>query len=242
MKTFYFYLRFIASLIVRIPKMKKYEKVVASGKNNVDDKIWHSVYTWGCQRMKDTGANIRVYGLENLPDCKGILFVSNHQSNMDIPLLISQLPMSKGFIAKKELSKIPLLSNWMTLIHCLYMDRSDMKQSAKIIIEGIKNLKAGINMVVFPEGTRSKGGPVHEFKAGSFRLATKSKAVVVPLTIDGTFKLMEANGNRIKGADVNLYIHKPIVTADLSKEELAELPARIEKIIVEKIPDYSKKA
>jgi 1-acyl-sn-glycerol-3-phosphate acyltransferase len=121
------------------------------------------------------------------------------------------------------------------------MDRSDMKQSTKIIIEGIRQLKEGTNMVVFPEGTRSKGGPVHEFKAGSFKLATKSKAVVVPLTIDGTYKIMEANGNRIKPAEVNLYIHKPIITAELTKEETAELPARVEKIILSALPEYKDK-
>ena len=73
-----------------------------------------------------------------------------------------------------------------------------MKQSAQTIIDGIKQLKAGINMVIFPEGTRSKGAPVGEFKAGSFKLATKSKAPIVPVTIDGTYKVMEGNKNKIK--------------------------------------------
>jgi 1-acyl-sn-glycerol-3-phosphate acyltransferase len=241
MRTLYFYLRFIFSLIRRIPLQISYQKAALAGKDGVDDKIWKSVCSWGGQRIADTGATINVYGLENIPDCKGILYIANHQSNMDIPLLISKIPGSKGFIAKTELSKIPLLSNWMSLIHCLYMDRNDIKQSTKIIIEGIKQLKAGINMVVFPEGTRSKGGAPHEFKAGSFKLATKSKAVIVPVTIDGTFKLMEANGNKIRPATVNLYIHEPIITAELTKDELTALPQRVESIVLGALPNYEDK-
>jgi 1-acyl-sn-glycerol-3-phosphate acyltransferase len=215
--------------------------MVAKGDTSKEDRGWESVAKWAKQRITDTGARITVHGLENMPAEKsGILYISNHQSNMDIPLLIAYIPGKKGFIAKKELSKIPMLSNWMNLIHCLYMDREDIKQSAKIIIEGIKQLKEGINMVVFPEGTRSKGGPVHEFKAGSFKLATKSKAVVVPVTIDGTYLLMEGNGGKVKPADVNLYIHKPINTAELSKEELAELPKRVEETILSALPNNGK--
>jgi 1-acyl-sn-glycerol-3-phosphate acyltransferase len=81
---------------------------------------------------------------------------------------------------------------------------------------------------------------VHEFKAGSFKLATKSKAVVVPVTIDGTYLLMEGNGGKVKPADVNLYIHKPINTAELSKEELAELPKRVEETILSALPNNGK--
>ena len=82
-------------------------------------------------------------------------------------------------------------------------------------------------MVIFPEGTRSKGGICHEFKAGSFKLATKSNVLLVPVTIDGTYNLREANEKkRIKGASVDLIIHKPINVATLSKEEIAELPKK----------------
>ena len=117
-----------------------------------------------------------------------------------------------------------------------FMDRNDMKQSAQTIIDGIKQLKAGINMVIFPEGTRSKGAPVGEFKAGSFKLATKSKAPIVPVTIDGTYKVMEGNKNKIKPAEINLIIHEPIYTDKLTKEEIAELPEKVRSIIVADLP------
>ena len=111
------------------------------------------------------------------------------------------------------------------------MDRGDIKQSAQIIIEGIKQLKNGINMVIFPEGTRSKTGELGEFKAGSFKLAIKSKRPLVPIMIDGTRNIMEANNYKIKAETVNLYIHKPIDTTELSKEDIAQLPEKVKAII-----------
>ena len=121
-------------------------------------------------------------------------------------------------------------------MHCVFMDRANIRKSAEAIVEGINILKGGYSMVIFPEGTRSKGGPCHEFKAGSFKLATKSKALLIPVTIDGTYNLREANEKkRIKGASVDLIIHKPIDITTLSKEEIADLPKKIEKIITNPI-------
>jgi 1-acyl-sn-glycerol-3-phosphate acyltransferase len=205
-------------------------------KQKYNDYTHRAVALWASRVLKSTKANITVHGLENLPKDGAMLFVSNHQSNFDIPLLLAKIPVPKGFIAKKELAKVPFISNWMKLINCLFMDRDDMKQSMQIIIDGIKLLKSGYSMVVFPEGTRSKGGPMKEFKAGSFKLATKSKAPIVPVTIDGTWKLFEGNNNRIGTGDINLYIHKPIYTDTLGKEELAELHTTVHDIIEAKLP------
>jgi len=115
------------------------------------------------------------------------------------------------------------------------MDRSNLRKSAAAIIEGVKIIKAGHSLVIFPEGTRSKGGPLGEFKAGSFKLATKSNAPIVPITINGSYKLMEANNNRIKAANVELFIHPPIETKNLSKEEQEKLPTVVKEIIASKL-------
>ena len=239
-RTIKWYLKFIFSLIIRATKIKKADKLLALGKEQeYNDFVLNLVSTWAKGRIKDSGATVNVHGLENLPKDKGILFVSNHQSNFDIILLLAHIPLPKGFIAKIELNKFPFINKWMTRINCLFMDRNDIKQSAKIIIEGINQLKSGINMVVFPEGTRSKTGKLGEFKSGSFKLAVKANKPIVPLTICGTMDIMEANNYVIKPSTVNLYIHPPIYTLELTKEEITTLPSKV-KTIIEKDLTYSK--
>lgn len=236
LRSIYWYTNFIFSLIMKRKNLKEIDRLLEAG--NIDEyerRTYDYVTEWAKDRVKASGATINMIGLENIPDTKGILFVSNHQSNFDILSLLAYLGVPKGFVAKTELGKIPMLSDWMKRIHCLFMDRNDIKQSAAIIIEGIKQLKQGINMVIFPEGTRGKNGVAGDFKAGSFKLATKAKAPIVPITIDGTYKIMEGNKNMIKPAEVNIYVHKPIYTAELSKEELNELPQRVEEIVKSKL-------
>lgn len=231
-RTIKWYAKLIGSLAINNPKLKKADKLLEEGrKEEYEDFVTKKVSDWAMDRMNDSGAKVNVYGIENLPEDKNFLFVSNHQSNFDILLLLAYLPVPKAFVAKVELEKLPFINQWMKRIHCLFMDRNDIKQSAQIIIEGIKQLKSGINMVIFPEGTRSKTGRLGEFKGGSFKLATKSKCPIVPLTIDGTRNIMEANNYRIKPVTVNLYIHPPIDVTTLSKEEIAQLPETVRETI-----------
>lgn len=231
-RTIKWYVKLIGSLAVNKPQLKKADKLLAEGKKDeYEDFVTKKVSDWAMGRMNDSGAKVNVYGLENIPKDKTVLFVPNHQSDFDILLLLAYLPVPKAFVAKVELEKLPFINQWMKRIHCLFMDRNDIKQSAQIIIEGIKQLKSGINMVIFPEGTRSKTGKLGEFKGGSFKLATKSKCPIVPLTIDGTRNIMEANNYRIKPVTVNLYIHPPIDVTTLSKEEIAQLPETVRETI-----------
>ena len=205
------------------------------GRRNYIHKI---SFNWAKLVMKTAGAKVNIIGLENLPKDETILFVSNHQSNFDIPLLLSCIDIPKGFIAKKELENWPFISTWMKYINCIFMDRDNLRKSAESIVDGIKLLKSGYSMVIFPEGTRSKGKPVDEFKGGSFKLATKSKCLIVPLTINGTYNLLESNKNMIKGADIELVIHKQIDTNKLTKEELETLPETVHSIISSKYKNY----
>lgn len=225
----------IFSSIFRIKIKFLTNKGDLDGRRNYIHKITSN---WAKLVIKIAGAKVNIVGLENLPSDQTVLFVSNHQSNFDIPLLLSCIDIPKGFIAKKELENWPLISTWMKYINCILMDRDNLRKSAEAIVDGIKLLKSGYSMVIFPEGTRSKGGPVDEFKGGSFKLATKSKCLIVPLTINGTYKLMESNKNMIKGADIELVIHPQIDTSKLNKEELESLPETVHSIISSKYKNY----
>ncbi|MBO8434639.1 MAG: 1-acyl-sn-glycerol-3-phosphate acyltransferase [Tyzzerella sp.] len=230
------YTKFVVMLILKTPELKKAEKILKNeGQEAFDEFCYKITNKWALNRIKDSGAKITVYGNEKIPQDKTVLFVSNHQSNFDIAIFLAFINKNAGFVAKNEMENIPLLSRWMRNIHCVFMDRKDIKKAAKTIIDGISLLKKGYSMVVFPEGTRSKSDKMGEFKAGSFKLATKSKVTVVPVTIDGSYKIMEGNNYIIKPASVDVYVHNPIETANMTKDELTALPERVRLIIEEPI-------
>lgn len=236
LRTIYWYGYFAISLVFTLPALYKVKALQKKGQTAEAEKLIHQITSkWAMAQVKNSGAKVHVHGLENIPKDRAVVFMSNHQGNFDIALFMSYIDKPKGYISKVEIDKIPIVRTWMRLIHCVFMDRSSLKGAALAIIEGVKVIKEGHSLVIFPEGTRSKGGPLGEFKAGSFKLATKSKAPIIPVTMDGTYKLMEAQGGKLKPATVNVYIHPPIETANLTKEEQIELPERVKNIIATKL-------
>ncbi len=229
----------LVKILIYIPKCNR---LIKNGDIKAADSIVTRIVTrWAQRRIKASGAKLNIKGLENIPTNRTVMFVANHQSDFDIMVILGKIPVQKAFVAKKELGKVPLLGFWMKRVHCLFMDRSDMKQSMQTIIKAYEQLKEGYNMVIFPEGTRSKGGPVKEFKAGSFKPAVKAKVPVIPITLDGTYKVIEANPhNSIVPADVNVVIHPMIETAELTKEEIKELPSRVHDIITSAMENKGK--
>lgn len=232
MRSIIFYPGIIITLLITNIYKFKVNRLTKKGDMEARAAYIHKITTtWAKAIMKLSGAKVTVIGEENIPKDKTILFVSNHQGNFDIPLLMSSIDVPKGFIAKKELETWPIISTWMKYLNCIFMDRSNLRKSAQAIIQGTKLLKDGYSMVIFPEGTRSKGGPIKDFKAGSFKLATKSKCLIIPVTINGTYKLLEANNNRVKAANVELVIHPAIDVTKLEKEELENLNETVHSIV-----------
>ena len=236
LRTIAWYTHFGVSLIGTVPMLYKARSLEKQGKEAEKLAYVHKITSkWAKSQVKMSGINVTVFGEENIPEDIPVVFMSNHQSNFDIALFMVYIHKFKGFVAKTELKKIPILRDWMEQINCVFMDRKDLRQSAKTIIEAIKLVKEGHSLVIFPEGTRSKGNQMGEFKAGSFKLATKPKVPIVPVTIHGSYKAMEQNGNRIKPADIEIYIHPIVETAHLTKEEMELLPTTVKTIIASKL-------
>lgn len=231
--------RYQCAVVLGLLKMTlnrpKCNKLLKSGDITAHDDYANLVVNkWGKSCIKNSGADMEISGLENIPTDRPVLFVCNHQSNFDILVLCGLIKCNKGFVAKQELRKVPALDYWMVHTHCLFIDRNDMKQSMQVIINAYEQLKNGYSMIIFPEGTRSKGGPVKEFKAGSFKPAIKAKVPIVPITLDGTYKVVDGDKNKIDGTNgVSVIFHPPIETADLTKDEIKALPARVRQIIVD---------
>jgi len=185
---------------------------------------------WANFVLKTAGLNLTVEGKENIPN-EACLFVGNHQSDFDIPVILSNMNRLTGAVAKKSMLKIPIMSYWMKQIHCVFMDRENPREALKSMSEGVENLKNGYSMLIFPEGTRSRSNNMGEFKKGSMRLAIKAGVPIVPITLYDTYKVMEGNNGKIKKANAKLLIDKPIYLDGMSKEEKANISDVIKNII-----------
>lgn len=232
LRTAIWFIYFVVYLIVIYPKLLMVKQLDKQGKQAEHDQLtYRTAKTWAQALLNVAGVTVKITGEEKIPKDTTVLFVSNHQGNFDIPLLLAHIERPKAFIAKIELLKIPLIRSWMTHMKCVFMDRADIKQSLRVINQATEYLKEGYSMVIFPEGTRSKGNTIGEFKAGSLKLALKAGVPIIPITIRGSYKIMEANGSIIKPAEVEILIHDPLSTSGLSKEEAKELPDKVRKII-----------
>lgn len=189
------------------------------------------VVKWLARRLlNSSGSTFEVIGQENVPKNETVLIVGNHQGYYDIPVLTEHIQLPFGFISKKELSRIPILSRWMKYFKCVFIDRENPKKSLKAIEESINNINNGYSQVIFPEGTRSKCSKMGSFKPGSLKIAIKTGATILPVTINGTYKMLEETG-KIKKAHVKLVIHKPIRIQELDIDLKKDLASYVENII-----------
>ncbi len=230
-------IKMIAFMLGKIGLLRKAKKLDREGKIAERDALVNGIVpVWARYVFELTKSDVEVVGLEKLPKDKAVVFVANHQGLMDIPLLYGYSGKQMAFVAKIELSKIPLLSSWMKLLQCTFIDRKSMRASLQAINDAAANVSKGYSQMIFPEGTRSKGRPHIEFKPGSFKLAFKSKAPIVPVTIDGTWRIYEEK-NQVNSAHVKMTIHDPIETDGLTKEQMQELPAQVEKIVCSQLSE-----
>lgn len=168
-----------------------------------------------------TGSTLTVKGIENIPDGP-VLYVGNHRSYFDIVTGYIVVPAQTGFIAKKEMEKIPLLRTWMRSVNCLFLDRKDIKAGLKTILEGIEKVKSGVSMWIFPEGTRCKAEDPTElltFKEGSLKIAEKSGCPVVPVAITGTAEILEKHFPFIRPSHVTIEFGEPFRVKELPAED-----------------------
>ncbi len=208
-------------------------KLNRQGKIAERDACAHAIARqWAQSGLSMNGSSIQLIGIENVPTSGGVLFVANHQSNFDIPILIAHVPRDKGFIAKLELLKVPSFGRWMKYIGCVFIDRKDPRQSLKDINDAAERLKSGHSLVIFPEGTRSADGTVAPFRAGGLKLALKAKVPVVPVTISGSKNIMPKGTSLIKSASVKVIISPPLVPDEFTKMDSTQISEKVRNIII----------
>lgn len=225
-------IRFIVYLVFRNHQLNKAVKLDRQGKIAERDSLTNDIVRkWARFVVSLTKSDVEVRGEENIPQDTAVVLIGNHQSYLDIPVLMGYVNKPIAFIAKSEILKVPVLSKAMKLMQCTFLVRTDMRQSVKAMAEAVETIKKGYSMVIFPEGTRSKGGPVIDFKAGSFKLAYKSGVPILPVTIDGTFRLFEEK-NKVQSGKVIITVHPPVPTAGLTKDDQAQIPEKVRSIVL----------
>lgn len=178
------------------------------------------------------GTRTTVIGMENIPKDEPVLFVGNHKSYFDVIISYAKMPNITGFVAKKEIEKVPLLRVWMRYVKCLFLDRKNMKEGLKTILKGIDYMKNGISLVIFPEGTRNSfEDGMLPFKEGSLKFAEKSGCKIIPMVQNNTAECMEKHMPKIKKTHTVLEFCEPIDLKTLSPEDRKFAGAYIQKII-----------
>ncbi|KIR02184.1 1-acyl-sn-glycerol-3-phosphate acyltransferase [Lachnospiraceae bacterium TWA4] len=186
-----------------------------------------------------SGTKVTVSGREHIPEYRPVLYVSNHRGFFDIVVGYPQVKGLCGFIAKKELRKVPLLSAYMEDLHCLFLDRENPREGLKTILEAIELVKAGHSMWICPEGTRSKTPEMLPFQEGSLKIATKSGCPIIPVAITGTDDVLEKHFPFIKSTKVTITFGHPIYVDELTREQQKTL-GKFAQNEVQKLLDQAK--
>lgn len=192
------------------------------------------VSAWAKSVMAFSGSKISVEGLSLIPADRNLCFVSNHQGDLDIIVMAAILDRPVGFIAKSQAAYLPFINIWTAALGSVFIDRNNIRKAKHSIDKGVRRIREGHALAIYPEGTRSRSHEMGVFRNGSFKLATMADAIIVPITIDGTWKVWEER-HRIRPGNITFVIHPPITTAGLSPDERKALPERVRVVIASRL-------
>lgn len=204
-----------------------FKKLEAQKESLGDAVVAQKIRDYGHQMaqkiLKLTGGSYVVKGVENLPKEGTALYVANHQSYMDIPAVLGVLERPLGFVVKDDLEKIPFFDQWLTHMQCVPIARGEARKALEAILKTAKILKSGHDMVLFPEGTRSKDGTLLPFKAGSLKAAQRGNAMIVPMAIDGACDVMTRGSYIIQPKQITVTIFPPIPAETVKAMDTVDL-------------------
>ena len=170
-----------------------------------------------------SGAKVTYIGFDRIPTDIPVLYVANHESFFDVLLTLTHLPGTICFVAKKQFAKIPIFAQALQLYNTLFIDRDDIKQGLKTILEAIERVKSGMSVFIFPEGTRSRDGKVNDFKEGSMKIATKSGCPIIPLAISNSANVFENHFPKLTAVPVVVEALEPVIPSDYDAKEQKHL-------------------
>lgn len=185
-----------------------------------------SLWTWAV--LKIGGIRVKVQGLERLDPSRNYIFIVNHQSYIDIPTLVQALPpFQLRWIAKKELLWVPVFGWALWSAKNIIVDRSNLSKATSSLRKAEQRIRAGVSVVIFPEGSRSSGGELRSFKRGGFVLAIKSQTPIVPVTISGSGAILPRGDWRIRKGEIEVFVSEPVGVDQYRVGNLKSLLTRV---------------
>lgn len=232
LRTFGFLFGYLPVSLAKLIKIKKQKSTLTTEQY---DQLVHEVpKLWASGIIKRTNSSFLLKGIENLPSGP-VLFISNHEGNFDIPSLLAHIPKPFGFISKVEVKRLPIISQWMEEMNCVFLDRSSRKSSIKSLQDSANHLQNGHSVLIFPEGTRSKGEVIGDFKSGFVRIVKMANVPIVPIAIYGTSNIMEKNNNKICPANVQISILPTYTIENITRNEPKKIIEDLHTSIVREI-------
>lgn len=189
--------------------------------------VWAPVILW------NTRTKVQAQGLENVDFSKPHIFVMNHQSTLDIPVIFKVVPAPLRFVVKKELRPIPFLGWYCRAMGMIFVDRSDRERAIGSLNKAATTIQNGASIIAFPEGTRNADGVIRPFKKGVFVLAINSGVPVVPVAVEGSRLAMPKNTWRQRPATVKVKIGRPIATRGFTLKDRDRLIHTVRNKIIE---------
>ncbi len=197
--------------------------------------LYHVATFLAITGVRLAGIRIREVSKDNIKPGQNYIFMSNHASNLDPPIEIPRIQQRCSVLVKKELFRIPILGTGMHLARLVPVDRSNREAAIESVREGVEVLRTGLNMMIYPEGTRTRDGKLQPFKKGPFHLAMESGVPVLPLTILGTYEAWPRHRFALKGRTVTIVYHPAIDPREYTDRET--LMAAVRESIASALPE-----
>ena len=188
---------------------------------------------WAKGILLAAGIKVKVNYHAEFDPAKNYLYMSNHMSNFDIPVLLAHLPNHLRWLAKAELFKMPIFGPAMKTAGYISIDRSNRRSAVRSLNQAAKNIKEGLSVLIFPEGTRSRENAIQPFKKGGFVLAVDAGVPVVPVTIQGTWTIMPKKRFLVKPGKVILEVAEPIETSGYNRKTKSDLMEKVRSVIIQ---------
>jgi 1-acyl-sn-glycerol-3-phosphate acyltransferase len=188
---------------------------------------------WAPIHWRITGSPLLVEPLPDIDWSRPHIFLMNHQSAFDIPVAFAVIPVNIRFLAKHSLKWVPFLGWYMTMTGMIFVNRSDPREAVRSLRVAGERIRAGSNLLAFPEGTRSKDGRILPFKKGAFALAVEAGVPIVPIAIEGTRGMLPPGSVRLRRHPIRVKVGQPIETAGRKGAQREALMNEVRDIIIQ---------